>query len=231
MANLTATAGQPGNRAAAEAVIYDIIQRVDPSGRNTKMYKDMFAALSDDQFHTWIKKLKSGHDYVSIVCDNFSDHGITVDNNLLVAKHMGLKLFQRVWTTDQTTGLLYLTNQEYLVVPLPLRRQIQTLESKISIADDNVHVDDLTSQPTGVSKTTSISSPEMLSLYAQHFQSPIIELMRVRGGDLAAMRVVDQTIHDTGHATLSLINNLGSRTKSVRTLSTFLTAMHLENNF
>lgn len=220
-----------GNRKAAEAVILKWIDQIDPSGTNSKLYKEVhFSKMDDATFDRYMKAIEEGRDYVSITAPNLSPVKITMENNLKVAREMGFKFFHRIWKTDITTGETFLTNQHYLVVMLPIRRQIQTLENKISIPEDNKHIDDLTDQPTGVSKGSSISAPETLALLAQGCDASLDELVHYRGGDLKGMVNMDRMLHETGRASMKTLDVLGTRAKTSVTLSNFLKGMHLDNN-
>ena len=220
-----------GNRAAAEKVILHWVDKIDPSGRNTKTYKELFAGMNDKQFDEWMTAIEKGEDYVSMIADNFTDKGISVDNNIAVGKQMGVEFFHRLWLTDTTTGKQFLSNRKYLVMHLPVRRQIQTLVNKISIPEDNRHIDELTDQPVGVSKGSSMSLPETLVLHAHGMDKGIEEMIKFRGGDLKAMNAMDKEIINTGGVKMETISKLGTRVKSTQTLSSFLKGMHLDNDF
>ena len=219
------------NRKAAEAVILKWIDEIDPSGSNTAMYKQFFGAMNDADFDKYMLALKERRDYIGLNIENLDGSHVTVDNNLVVGKKMGVEFFQRVWLTDPNTGQTYITPQKYLVVDMPVRRQIQTLESKRSVPEDNKHVDDLTDQPTGVSKGSSLSLPEILVLYSQGHQKSIQEFISVRGGNLKAMNAMDRSIHETGGAKLEQVAKLQTRARSPETLSILMKGMHLDNNF
>ncbi len=219
------------NRKAAEKVILEGLSMIDPSGTNTQLMIAFFKNMTDAAFDKYMQAIADGTDYVSIVAPTLTKCKITTENNLKVAKKLNFEFFHRLWLTDVATGSVYLTNQRYLVVKLPVRRQIQTLENKISIPEDNRHVDDLTDQPTGVSKGSSISFPELLVMYSQGNSRGIEELIKYRGGDIKGMQAMDKQIHESGGASLDSLSKLGTKVKSTQTLSVMMKAMHLENNF
>lgn len=219
------------NRQQAEAKVFKWIDLIDPSGTNTKEYKTMFAKMSDDQFKVYMIKLRDKRDYVSIIIPNHKKSAVTVENNLKVAKMVGHNFFQRIWQVDPFTNLRYLSNPSYLVVYLPTRRQIQTLQNKISIPEDNTHVDELTDQPTGPSKGAAISQPEMLVLHSYGLDKGIDELMNIRAGNLTAMNAMDKQIRDVGGVSLARLKQMGTRVKSTQTLSDLLSAAHIRNNY
>lgn len=220
-----------GNRKAAEAIILKGLSLLDPSGKNTELTQAFFKNMSDQQFDNYMKAIEEGRDYVSLVYTNLQKSPITTDNNLEVAKKLNYDFFHRIWITDSATGMTYLTNQKHLVVDLPTRRQIQTLENKISIPEDNKHVDDLTDQPTGVSKGSALSFPEILVLHAQGNDKGIEEMIKYRGGDVKGMNALDKSIYETGGAKMESLEKLDTRVKSTETLTTLLKAMHIDNNF
>lgn len=220
-----------GNRKAAQDTILNWVARVDPSGRNSAIYTAFFEKMSDEDFHNYMLALKEGRDFVSFTMENLNGMGISTENNLKVADEMGVEFFHHLWLTDPITGITYLTPQKYLCIHLPVRRQIQTLVHKISIPEDNKHVDELTDQPTGVSKGSALSFPELLVLYSQGHEDVIKEMMKYRGGDIKGMNVMDRMIRESGGAKMEQLDKLGTHVKSTEVLSTYLTAMHIENNF
>jgi len=219
-----------GDRKACEAEIIKWVSKLDPSGKSTDVYKEMFGKMSDKDFDDYIAAIEAGQDYISVICDNLNGKQVNTDNNLKVAKEMGYEFFHRLWLTDDVSGQVFLTNHKYLCLHLPVRRQIQTLVNKISIPEDNRHLDELTDQPVGVSKGSSLSLPEIMVLYAQGLEKGIEEMIKFRGGDLKAMNAMDKEIINTGGVKMETISHLGTRVKSAETLSTMLKAMHLDNN-
>lgn len=219
-----------GSRAEAEALAIKLINKVDRSGKSGASLQAQFQAMTNAQFESFAQAMEAKKAFLPILMDNLQGNQITFENNLKVGKELGVEFFQRVEMFDSTLGLYYWSNDCYLVCDVPFRRMAQTLESKISLPDDNKHVDDLTDQPTGVSKGSSMSAPETLIIIGQGAEKAALELVSVRGGDLAAMRAMEQSIHDTGGASLEHSLARGEGAKSTATLSTMLAGMHFDNN-
>ena len=218
-----------GNRAAAMAELFKYVEKLLPKSENVKMYEETLGKLSDEEFDAYMGKLERGEEILFLVCPNVTHPRISLERNLKIAKELKHDFFQRLWLTDPHTGTTYLTPIPYLVVDLPLRRQAQRLDKKISIPKDNHHTDVLTGQATGPSKGASLSFPELQVLYAQGLDSTIEELIKFRGGDEQAYRAMNKILIDQGTVDLNSIPNT-SRVKSTETLSTFLKAAHLDNN-
>lgn len=219
------------NRKAAEAEILKWVSKIDPTGLNAKMYKEqIFPSLSNDAFDKWMGMIAEGKDYIFLNIPNLTGSKVNVANNLKVAKEMGVELFQRIIQTDPITGKRYMGVKKYLIIDLPVRRQIQMISNKISVQDADVKYNDLTGQVSGTNKGSSMSYPETLVLYSQGLDASVTEFLKVRGGDTKANRIVTDAIINQGEASLASVENLGTRAKSTETLSTYLKAMHLSNN-
>jgi hypothetical protein len=220
------------NRKAAEALCLSGLKDIDPSGVNVSLMQKFFANMSDEQFENYYQAIKEGRDFIPIVMENLNGVRITMRNNLEVAKRWGVEFYQQIWTTDSVTGKLFLTPVKYPVLHLMIRRQIQTLENKSSIPEDNKRVDEMTDQPTGDSKGSSMSFPEILVLFSRGYEKSILEFIKLRGGDLKLLSEAERTIRETGGVSLdSLSERMKTRVKSTLTLSTLLKGAHLDNNF
>ena len=219
------------NRKAAQDLILKWIKEIDPSGVNHDMYKnDIFPSMSDKVFGDWMQLIRDEKDYIFVNMPNLKGNKITVANNLKVAKKIGVDFFQRISQIDNDTGKRYTGTRKYLVIHLPIRRQIQMIADKISVQEGSGKRDALSGQVTQGTRGSSISYPETLVLYSQGLDRSITELVKARGGDEMASRLLKDEIIATGNASLANIENLPTRAKSTDTLSTMLTAMHIKNN-
>lgn len=219
-----------GNRQAAEAVIYKYIEKLLPGSENQQMYKDMFGKMSDKDFDLFMSMLEEGKIRLAIVAPNLKEPKLEIERNLAIADELGHNFFERVWIDPGNEVPPYLSPIPYLIVDLPLRRQAQLLVKKISIPEDNKTVDDFTGQPTGKSKGSKISYPEMQVLAALDLEQNLVEMMKYRGGDVKGFDAMNASIARTGGVSLQNIEKLGTTVRSTETLSAFLTAMHLSNS-
>ncbi len=217
------------NRKKAEQIALSMIEQLAPGSQNTKIYQDFFNSLSDEEFDKFVRDVKSGEKYFVIQEPNLSKKSITIENNLELAEKWGHRFFERVWMDAKNGAPSYLSNESYLIVKLPLRRVAQILIDKISIPEDNRSVDLLTGQPTGTSKGSKISYPELQALQARNLPDTIIELIKYRGGDMTGFNAMNDQIARTGGASINALSKLGTETKSTVVLSTYLTSMHLSN--
>jgi hypothetical protein len=217
------------NRKAAEAYIIKWIDRLLPGSSNAQMYRDRFAEMSDAQFDEFMKGLKAGDIKLAIIAPNLNEPKLETKRNLDIAKEIGYEFFEQIWMHPEDGSPAYLTPKKYLVYDLPLRRQAQHLVKKISIPEDNKSVDDLTGQPTGKSKGSKISYPEIQVLAALDLPHSITEWIKYRGGDRKGFNALNDSISKTGSASQEAIAPLAGGVESTKTLHTLLTCMHLSN--
>lgn len=220
----------PGDRKAATAVAVEWIGKIDPSGKNANLIEETLSLLTNEEFESFVQQLEAGTAYLPINMENLNGNKITYERNLKVAKELNVNFFHRFWSQDPKTGIDVLSGPSYFCVYLPIRRQIQTLESKISLPEDLKHIDDLTDQPTGASKGSSISVPEMYILLGMDAERSAQELVGLRGGDLEAMKAMEKSLHETGSASIEAAKIYSQSAKSTHTLSAMLAGMHYDNN-
>lgn len=219
-----------GNRKAATAECLKWIDKIVPGGQCVKDMETILTGMTDEQFDHYMELLESGDEIISIAIPNLGVDRLELERLLDLGKELGHEFFEQLWITDAKTGVTTLTPEKYLVLDLILRRQQQMLSKKVSIPDNNRRIDELTGQPTGDSQGASLSGPELQLLRSQGLDRPILEMIKARGGDEKARRIIYRQLHETGEASLDNIMNIGTRPKSTETLSKILSGMHLKNN-
>ena len=101
---------------------------------------------------------------------------------------------------------------------------------KISIPKHNRTVDDFTGQPTGDSKGSKMTYPEIGVLDSLGLKNTLEELLVYRGGDTKGFAAMNSAINDTGAVNFEEIEDRRSGVESVKTLSVFLKSAHVGNN-
>lgn len=217
------------NRSAFIQTIIDGIEAIIPNSPNTQMYRDMFAAMSDEQIDAYYEQLKTRNVRLSIVAPPDAPYKLSVERNKKIAKEWGHDFYQRIYI-DPGKGIpKYLTPIPYLIMMLPMKRQAQHLVKKISIPEDNKTIDDYSGQPTGASKGSKISYPEVQIMTALNLDNSLIEFMKFRGGDERGFDAMNASINRTGSVSIDELKTLGTRVTSTTTLYTILKAMHIDS--
>lgn len=223
------------------AHISDRLNDMVPGTPTVQAYEKFIMGLSDKQFEEWILALENGVlDFpepnkpvagINIIVPNGSGHGqLDVGRNLKLAKKMGHEFFEQIWLTNPTTGRTTLSNRRYLCMHLPIRRQAQTLDHKISVSNGDSQVDDLTGQVTGDAKGAAISYPEVQMLESQGLVHTINELTKTRGGDEEAWRMMKRNLIDTGNFSTEILDRMDTRAKVNKAFYNILSGMHIKNN-
>lgn len=219
-----------GNRALTEKFIMGFYADIDPSGYNTEIMTKVFKNMSDSEFDRYMKDIRDGLKFLVIFKPLYKANGISTKNNLKIATKYNLKFFEKLtYTNGGKNSIDYTTPIEYLVVDMPYRRQSQTLVKKVSIPDNNKVIDELTFQPTGESKGSKISYPELQVLIGMGLDNTISELIRFRGGDRNGFNAYNAMFMRYGSANLKTLENYSTGVESTKSLRVYLTGMHISN--
>jgi hypothetical protein len=204
------------------------INKLDPSGMNGKRYEEMFSKWSDTEFHSYMSGMREGVHKIVLYVPNLKIN-LKMKDIFEVSHDLGLELFEQLRLWDSTTKRYYLTPQKYPILLLPVRRLKQFLMDKISVPESDTKIDSFTGQVVKPDKGASISSVEMQTILSKGLKTSISELIRVRGGDLAAYASFKSQLEETGTASLNELPE-DSRARSSVIMSTYLFSMHIDNN-
>lgn len=218
------------NRRAAEDYIVNYIDKLAPGGENKQLYIDKFSKMNNEEFDLFISGLKDGTVRLAVISPNFSKNEVSLERNFKLAKELKHDFFKRIWVPETKDMPAYLTPKKYMVLNLPLRRQAQLLDKKVSIPEDNNSIDNLTGQPSSKYKGAKISFPEVQVMAALNMENTLTELLKYRGGDQRGFNAMNTVISRTGSVSLKAIEPYSGTVKATQSLSTFLTGMHLKNN-
>lgn len=205
---------------------------------NPTVTRERLEAMSDTEFDQYIRSLakpktleeKETQEIIPFVSPILDSTRITMDNLMVVADAVGLKLFERLWITDPQTGAVYLTPNEYPVFDMLVRRQAQMLTKKSSIPEDARHVDEMSGQVTGKSKGSKISFPEVQAQLAQNLEHTLIEEIKIRGGDEGAQLEFDRQLIEHGEASIADVTEDGQVTKSTSNVGILFRGMMIDTN-
>lgn len=214
-------------RKQAQDYICSKIDLLDPTKRESKRYRDMFAKMSDKEFDEFMCDLRDGKEVLYIYSVNAKDK-VDIDIYKKAALEMGVKIAERIRMWDPVTESYYLTPNEYVVLEVPIRRMSQFQDHKLSVPEGDSKIDILTGQVVAQDKAGSISRVEAQTLYAKNLNNVIVELTKYRGGDINAFADYKRELEETGHTSISKETN--SVPRSAVILDVFLSGMHINSN-
>lgn len=204
---------------------------------NGERLRKQLDAMSDAQFENYLRKLGpartpeeiANREVLPFYCPVGYEHRISIARNHRIVRELGRDLSHRLVMTDGPTGQQYVTPHKYPVYDLIVRRQSQTLLKKRSVPEHNQRVDDLTGQPTALSKGSRISAPELAALASRGLDNTILEFINFRGGNVEGYREMFRRLVEDGECSLESLKGVG-KVKSTATASILLNCMHIGNN-
>lgn len=212
------------NRALAQKMILDFMSELDLSGYNKTRYEEIFKNMSDKDFHDYMVGIRNGEKTLVVFAPLMKSKGISTENNLKIAEKYNIPMFERIKITNSSNPD-FTTEQKYLLLDLPIRRQSQNLVKKISVPDNNKTIDYLTYQPTGDSKGSSLSKPELGIINSMGLYHTTEELFRFRGGDKGGFRAYNGFINQYGSVNLEKISPYLTGVESTKAVKSYLLAM------
>ncbi len=218
------------NRNAFESFVLEFMGKITPGKGNVKIYKNIFAALNDNQFETFVQRLEQGQSLPIWLSNYDKQEMINFDNVVKLAKEYGVQIEQQLIMTDEDTGIEHITPETFFVGTAEVRKQRQMLVKKFSAAKDDSSIDDLTGQVIGVSKGGGLSYPEAQVLIELGLPTMTQELYDVKGGDLAALDHYRNELTTTGKTNTKSCLRKGSGVKALQTAHFLLRGRGLENN-
>lgn len=219
-----------GNRKKAIEVAVSMIDEIIPGGPSTEMTRQALEAMTDEQFDQFMQGLENGKIRLSIIATPGDEHAMSMERNIELGKKWGHSFTERLWITDRHTGTTYLSNEKYLILELPFRRQAQILSDKISIPKHSNTVDDLTGQATGASRGSRMSYPQIQLNVSNGLTNIVKEHMKYRGGDIEGFKAMNDEIMRTGKVRMADLDKMGTEVKVVSALSNYFLGMHIKSN-
>lgn len=216
-------------RKKTQEFILKTITSLEPSGYNTKIYQDLFASMNDAQFDVFMKTMRDNpHSKMTLVLPPLKVV-LSLEACFKTAKMLGIEILERLKLWDPVGKRYCLTPEKYFILKLPVRRLKQYLFDGLSVPDSDKRLNPLTDQVVKPDKGSAISFPQAQMIAEKGLTTTLDELMTIRGGDLTAYSKMKSEIEETGSSDTSVMQNTKG-VKSAQTLSSFLYAMHLDNN-
>jgi hypothetical protein len=186
-----------------------ILDYLDPSGENSKIYHDKLDKLSDAQFDKWATDfLNDPKDNIYLEIIEY-ERMVSMENIKKCAEYMKVPLFERVASPYLSDDDKYeiVTPEPVPVGYIHIKRMPQTLLKKsagtISIEKRNAK----TGQVTGADRNALNSDAETYSLAANGADYALKELMGPRADDMKAKAQLYRDISENGYVSLADIDN------------------------
>lgn len=214
-------------RKKVQDLILSVVTKADTTGRTTEYYTQLFNSISDAEFDAYMHRIKNKEDILPYYTVNMKK-STPVRTLLEVAKELKIELFERIRMFDPVSKTYFLTSRKQLILQLPVRKQSQFVDHKLSVAEGDSRIDALTGQVVGPDQSAAISQIEVQTLYARNLHNIIREMIKFRGGDVVAFAEFKRELEETGTASIGRETN--SVVRSAVVVDVLFSGMHIESN-
>ena len=209
-----------------------IMNTLDPSGANSKLYHDKFDKMTDNQFDSYIKRFFADDKqnfYLEIV---EYERDLTMENINACAEMMGVPLYERI-------ALPYLTNDKENVVvskdKVPVgyiheKRMPQTLMKKSNASIKIEKRNPKTGQVVGEDKNARNSDSEVYSLATLGAMQFLRESLGARADDMKSKNEMYAAIAKNGYVSLEELSDDVRDKVAINTFDVYFLMQGLRTN-
>ena len=213
-------------RLKAERLVYQVMDQLDPSGRNSDFWKAEFAKMNDDQF----KKYISGNFPFYFQTGAFKEPSMDqISKALDILKVPLLESVYMPFKYKDANGRPMKT-KPCMVVYIHMKRMKQLLTKKNGMSIDTKTRDMRTGLLTGVDKNGKESDHEFESLAISGLYSTMNEFSRPRADSMEDKSVMNNTIKTTGYVSIKDLPEDLNDSLSKNLLSTYFIGAQLMSN-
>lgn len=220
------------NRAYIEQLIYDVYDKLDPSGTNTQKMKDFFQPMTDVQFEKHMKSFLSNDEENFILDIVEFEHDIKMNNCEDAAEVLGIPLMEYVYMPHLTMDKkrVIVSKEKCLVSFINVKRTQQFVHKKNGLSISNEKVSATTGQVVQKDKNARDSDIEASMLVALGADSILQELHGPRADDPVMRREMHQSIANKGYVILDELTNSSVNKVTLNTVDTYLLSMGLKSD-
>lgn len=206
-------------RAECEKIIYQVFDKLDPSGDNTKYYKKLLSGMSNTEFEKFFTNLfKDDTLYLPLhVVDFERDVNIEQAEEALKLLQVPLEEYVILPHLNMDKDKPIATLHKMIVGYNINKRMQQTKTKKNSTSIEISDRSPVTGQVTGDDKNARSSDQENIALTAMGADEVLQELLGPRADDIVAKNQMYADIATNGYCTL---DNLQSELKDKTMLNT-----------
>ena len=219
-------------RRELEKEIYDQLDIMDPSGKNTDRMKKFFGAMDDKAWYRHMDKYFDNPDqYISVGYEPYN-HPVTLDFVYDVAKKLGVPVEEYVYKpfltgdVEDPPGSVH----KETVIDVPVKRLKQMANTKNHTSTSASRRDSRTGQVTGEDRTARITDVEGFSLLAGGMYSAAQEYYGPMADNLEAHNAMLRAIQRNGEVELRDLPNEPSDRVTLDTINSYMIASCLMSN-
>lgn len=215
-----------------EKLVYDTFDALDPTGRNSKHYKEMFNSMNDTQFDKFFKEFFENPNLYLIlnVCDYEID--LKMPQIEKAAKVLNIPLFEKIACPH------YTMDKDNVVVskePVPvgychIKRTQQMLHKKNGLSTSISIRSATTGQVTGADKNGRESDLENSMMISLGMDNALKELNGPRADDMVMKQQMYTAINTKGYVSLDDMESDPANKTTLNTVNVYLLGMSINSD-
>lgn len=210
----------------AIALVMDVMNTLDPSGKNVKLYEEKFKNMTDTEF---IKYCKNGGP-LRLYIEAF-DNEPKYDDIMKLCDKLGCPMMEYVTLPhiykDGDDELI--SDKKVMVGPVTFK-VLQQMATKESASTSDVKTRDKYNQVTGEDKAAMMSDQDVVALAAQGYDSTITEMLTFRSDNDGGKQDAYNEILNTGTCHIPDSIKDPKNKKSLQILDMFYRIAQIETN-
>lgn len=218
-------------RKKIEKLVLDTYTKMDPSGRNVKKWKEIFASMSDKEFDTFCKELKSDSEWMTLDVVEY-ENPPTLENFEAAAKVIGIPLFERVampHTTMDKSKIVW-SKHPVLVGYCNVKRPQQAIIKKNGASSSIEKRSSTTGQVVGEDKNGRETDLENSMMVAMGADAILKEMNGFRADDLHAKAQAYSLAGSDGFVRLADLDDDVKNKTTLNTADVYFIGMGLKSD-
>lgn len=214
-------------RKESEALVYQVMDILDPSGANTEYYKKTFASMTDEQFLKFFKK-----DFPLRFHMRPFEIEPGSDEFLKAAKLLGVPLFEKVYLPYlyKNSEGKPIASKPCLVIYGHVKKVQQFVTKKNAMSTDITKRDMKTGLLISDDKNAKTSDREMEALVVAGLDKVMEEFSKSKADAMDAKNLMYNTISNVGMVRLSDVETSEDDSLSRNLLNIYLLGTHINSN-
>ncbi len=209
-----------------EKYILSVIDKLDPSGFNSKLYKKLFKTMTNVEYLKFKEDLRTGKNILQLIENESTEMSIT--DLTTIAKSLGIKLFQKIRGPLPNGKGMYTGPIERKVLDMPVRRVSQDGAKGIHVPKGSKRRNPITGQGSGDSKGTNLTMPEMRILDGKGADKVLEEFLSYKSGDLGAKVAAEAYIEKYGTVKLRDLEQYSTVSGATKMIKNYFQAAHID---
>ena len=220
------------NRKEIEDLIYQVFDKLDPSGLNTNRYKEFFGRMSNAQFESFMKEfLSNPNENFTLDIVEFESH-LNVNDCEKAAKILDIPLYEHVYMPhlSMDKNNIVVSKEPCLVSYVNIKRTQQLVHKKNALSKSNEKISATTGQVVQKDKNARINDMEGSMLVAIGADKILKEFYGPRADDRVMKRELAEDIATKGYSELDNLTDISTNKVTLNTINDYLIGMGLKSD-